>query len=72
MSHRPRLLITLGDVAGIGPEVVAKAWGELQSICRPIVVGDVAWMRQATTFVPHSLEVVPIQQIDEAMPSARQ
>ena len=22
----PRLLITLGDVAGIGPEIVAKAW----------------------------------------------
>jgi len=25
MSHRPRIGITLGDVAGIGPEIVAKA-----------------------------------------------
>lgn len=47
MARRPRLLITLGDVAGIGPEVVAKAWSELQAICEPVVVGDVGTMRRA-------------------------
>src|SRR5438309_2044335 len=36
----PRLLITLGDVAGIGPEVVAKAWPKLAPLCDPVVVGD--------------------------------
>jgi 4-hydroxythreonine-4-phosphate dehydrogenase len=35
----PKLLITLGDVAGIGPEIVAKAWPALQGHCRPVVVG---------------------------------
>jgi 4-hydroxythreonine-4-phosphate dehydrogenase len=70
MKHRPRLLITLGDVAGIGPEVVAKAWGELQSICRPIVVGDVGWMRRVAKFAPHPLDIVAIQDIDDAKPSA--
>ena len=39
---KPTLLITLGDVAGIGPEVVAKAWPELPAYCRPVVVGDPA------------------------------
>src|SRR5262245_8033071 len=29
MNFKPRLLITMGDVAGIGPEVLAKAWPEL-------------------------------------------
>jgi 4-hydroxythreonine-4-phosphate dehydrogenase len=38
----PRLLITLGDVAGIGPEIVAKAWPYLTAHCRPTVVGDPA------------------------------
>jgi 4-hydroxythreonine-4-phosphate dehydrogenase len=38
----PRLLITLGDVAGIGPEIVAKAWPELGRYCRPVVIGDPA------------------------------
>jgi 4-hydroxythreonine-4-phosphate dehydrogenase len=69
MKQLPRLLLTLGDVAGIGPEVVAKAWVELQSICRPTVIGDVAWMREATQFAKHPLEVVPIQDLDNARPS---
>ena len=38
----PRLLLTMGDVAGVGPEVIAKAWGELSAVCRPTVVGDPA------------------------------
>ncbi|QEL18230.1 4-hydroxythreonine-4-phosphate dehydrogenase PdxA [Limnoglobus roseus] len=38
----PRLLITLGDVAGIGPEIVAKAWPELAAYCQPLVIGDPA------------------------------
>src|SRR3712207_472434 len=47
MDAKPRLLITLGDVAGIGPEVVAKAWHELTHVCRPVVVGDVDHMLHA-------------------------
>jgi 4-hydroxythreonine-4-phosphate dehydrogenase len=35
----PKLLITLGDVAGIGPEVVAKAWPRLHEHCQPVVIG---------------------------------
>lgn len=37
---KPRLLITLGDVAGIGPEIVATAWPKLLEYCTPTVVGD--------------------------------
>lgn len=37
---KPKLLITLGDVAGIGPEIVAKAWPRLGEFCEPVVVGD--------------------------------
>jgi 4-hydroxythreonine-4-phosphate dehydrogenase len=37
---KPKLLITLGDVAGIGPEVVANAWPNLHEYCQPVVVGD--------------------------------
>ena len=59
-------LITLGDVAGIGPEVVAKAWAELQSICRPIVIGDIDWMRR---YANAPLEIVPIKSVDDAQPS---
>jgi len=46
MTPLPRLLITLGDVAGIGPEILAKAWPELQPLCRPVVVGDPEWVER--------------------------
>jgi 4-hydroxythreonine-4-phosphate dehydrogenase len=38
----PRLLVTMGDVAGIGPEIIAKAWPHLTAHCQPTVVGDPA------------------------------
>jgi 4-hydroxythreonine-4-phosphate dehydrogenase len=47
MNDRPRLLITMGDVAGIGPEIIAKAWSRLNDVCRPAVVGDPEWLRRA-------------------------
>ena len=70
MSHAPasrKIAVVPGD--GIGPEVVAKAWGELQASCFPIVIGDVGWMRQATTFTRQPLDIMAIQQIEEATPS---
>src|SRR5262245_19546660 len=43
---RPLLLITLGDVAGVGPEIVARAWPALVQLGRPVVVGDPLWLRR--------------------------
>ncbi len=43
-GHRPlaRIGITMGDPAGIGPEVVLKAVAEaeIQSLCVPVIIGD--------------------------------
>jgi 4-hydroxythreonine-4-phosphate dehydrogenase len=47
MNPRPRLLITMGDVAGIGPEIIAKAWPAVLELCRPVVVGNPDWLRRA-------------------------
>ncbi|MBX3398489.1 MAG: 4-hydroxythreonine-4-phosphate dehydrogenase PdxA [Gemmataceae bacterium] len=38
----PRLLVTMGDVAGIGPEIIAKAWPNLAAHANATVVGDPA------------------------------
>src|SRR6266576_3188029 len=43
-NNLPRLLITMGDVAGIGPEIIARAWPGLLKVCEPIVVGDSRWL----------------------------
>ena len=45
----PTLALTLGDVAGIGPEVVAKTLllhDDLRERARPVVIGDEASMRR--------------------------
>lgn len=47
------IAITLGDPAGIGPEITAKALydPELYSRCRPLVIGDAAVLERAVRFV---------------------
>ena len=51
MTRRPVLLITMGDVAGIGPEIIARSWSQLLPWCRPVVVGDPGCLRRAMTLV---------------------
>src|SRR5579863_7520305 len=59
MTPLPRLLITMGDVAGVGPEIIAAGWPQLLAHCRPVVVGDPAWLRRAAKAVGARLEVAP-------------
>ena len=42
MPKRPRIVITMGDPAGIGPEVSLRSLScaELLSVCQPILLGD--------------------------------
>ncbi len=42
VARRPRIAITMGDPAGIGPEVVLKAVAEPQvlRVCAPVIIGD--------------------------------
>lgn len=61
----------MGDVAGIGPEVIARAWSqpELFSIARPIVVGPAAVLRRALNLVHGTAAVVTIPRPEAAEPS---
>jgi 4-hydroxy-L-threonine phosphate dehydrogenase PdxA len=68
-QHRPRLLITLGDVAGIGPEVLVKAWASLFDWCRPVVVGDPAWIRRAFAHTSANLDVIPVRCVTDLEPT---
>ncbi len=49
MGERPLLAITMGDPAGIGPEVVVAALAKpaVRGACRPLVLGDARVLRQA-------------------------
>jgi 4-hydroxythreonine-4-phosphate dehydrogenase len=67
-SPLPRLLITLGDVAGIGPEIIARAWPDLLPLCRPAVVGDPLWLRRGLELIGSPARVHVIGHPAEAKP----
>ena len=47
MPLRPRIGITIGDPAGIGPEVALKATShpDVLAVCLPVLIGDAAYLR---------------------------
>ena len=65
---RPVLGITMGDPAGVGPEIAAKALGEkdVRAQARPFVIGDARAMEAAARASRLPLQVRPIAGIDEA------
>ncbi len=56
MAEAPKLAITMGDPAGIGPEIIVKALSDARvySWCRPLVVADAGVMRHAAAEVVKS------------------
>src|SRR5437868_15394246 len=64
----PRLLITMGDVAGIGPEIIARAWPELVALGRPVVVGDPSWLARGLELVGRPGQVQRVERPGAARP----
>ncbi|NOX53222.1 MAG: 4-hydroxythreonine-4-phosphate dehydrogenase PdxA, partial [Planctomycetes bacterium] len=62
-TDRPCVALTLGDVAGIGPEVVARVCSDpkLRSICRPVVFGNAQVLRRAAKLVGVDLPIVELE-----------
>ena len=70
-AERPLLAITMGDPAGVGPEVTVKALmdGELTSLCRPLVIGDARVLGKAAEAVGASLDKIDILDLGNVDPS---
>ena len=60
----------MGDVAGVGPELIARAWADepLRALARPFVVGDSATLRRAVALLGTGAVVRPIAGPEEAEP----
>jgi len=57
----PQIAITMGDPAGIGPEIVVQACvsPRVRQVCRPVVFGDPEIIQDAATrFIRGSVEIV--------------
>src|SRR5437763_8659750 len=47
--QKPIIAITMGDAAGVGPEIIVKslAHRDVYDQCQPLVIGDAERLRQA-------------------------
>ena len=56
----PTIALTMGDAAGIGPEIIMKALASptVRAFCNPLVIGDGERLRRAGKLVGSQLEVM--------------
>lgn len=68
-NNKPILAITMGDPAGIGPEIIVKALQlkETYEKCNPIVTGDAAVMELAARQMGADLKVNAVKNVGDAL-----
>jgi 4-hydroxythreonine-4-phosphate dehydrogenase len=66
---RPIIGITMGDAAGIGPEVIVKAltMRETHEICRPLVIGNAKALTRAVKATGVAVKLRVVDDVQEAM-----
>jgi len=66
-DNRPLIALTIGDPAGVGPEIAARALAESSTheLMRPLLVGDAEVMGQVVSGAELDLDVRPIAAADE-------
>ncbi|WP_134703184.1 4-hydroxythreonine-4-phosphate dehydrogenase PdxA [Ammoniphilus sp. YIM 78166] len=61
--YRPMIGITMGDAAGVGPEIIIKALEDpsLYQACRPFVIGDRSILERAKKLVRSEFAILAIE-----------
>ena len=62
----PILSVTMGDVNGVGPEIIAKAFAdaEIWRVCSPVVFGSASVYESAAADVPHAPAAMVVNTLD--------
>ena len=65
----PLIAVTMGDGAGIGPEIIVKALqtDEVTAMCRPLVIGDAHRLAEAAVRCGLDIKVRPVAEPDDAV-----
>jgi 4-phospho-D-threonate 3-dehydrogenase / 4-phospho-D-erythronate 3-dehydrogenase len=68
-GRTPIIAVTMGDGAGVGPEITVAALSDasVAARCRPIAIGDAARLRQAAQLMGSTAKIVPIPEVSEAV-----
>src|SRR5687768_5916638 len=73
LNSLPKIGITIGDPAGIGPEIVLKSLSDknLTTRCRPLVIGDRRLLLETADRIgvrlDERVEIVDLQNVAEAV-----
>jgi 4-hydroxythreonine-4-phosphate dehydrogenase len=69
MTTIPLIAVTMGDGAGIGPEVVVRALldPEIAASVHCVVVGDARRLRQVADILAADVDVVPVERVADAV-----
>ncbi len=61
-TNKPVIAISMGDPAGVGPEIIVKSLYEknVRDICRPVVVGDRDVIKKARDITGIDLDIWPV------------
>jgi 4-hydroxythreonine-4-phosphate dehydrogenase len=64
---KPLIALTMGDVAGIGPEVIVRACSDptVHDLCRPVVVGHPTVLARAIELVGFAGRIEQVEQVEE-------
>ncbi|MDP9350467.1 MAG: 4-hydroxythreonine-4-phosphate dehydrogenase PdxA, partial [Chloroflexota bacterium] len=64
----PIVGITMGDAAGVGPEIIMKALADraMYELCHPLVIGDAKMLERAERAVRSGLSVRRIAKVADA------
>ena len=65
----PFVAVTMGDGAGVGPEVVVGALvePEVAALCRAVVIGDARRLRAAAQILGVDADVVTVESVEDAV-----
>jgi 4-hydroxythreonine-4-phosphate dehydrogenase len=68
-KYLPVLAVTMGDPAGIGPEIAAKVFAmpELYLRCRPLLTGNASIMQKTLRLFKINLKINPVASVKDAV-----
>lgn len=68
MSEKPVIGITMGDPAGVGPEIAVKVFTHtrIYELCKPLLIGDAGIFSKACNLVDDSLTINTISEVRAA------
>jgi 4-hydroxythreonine-4-phosphate dehydrogenase len=67
MDNKPVVAVTMGDPAGIGAEVVVKAFEAAREYARPVVIGDASVVAEAVRVCGSDLSVAAVDSVEAAL-----